>query len=160
MFIDDIKSLSKENQVVVLFDMDGVLAEYKVGEKEQIKSNEPNLFLKARPLFKNLKIAKKISKMKNVKVGIQSNCHFKEQKQDKKTWLKKYAPFVSEEDINIIAFKDEEYDLSNKYALKAKYIKEKYQGGEIVVLVEDDHRNIKEALNLGIKAYHVSSMID
>lgn len=160
MIINDIKKLAKENKVIVLFDMDGVLAEYGVGEKERIASNEPNLFLNARPLFENIKKAKRISKIKNVTVGIQSNCQYKEQKQDKKTWLQKYVPFVSKEDINIIAYKDEEYDLSNKQALKVNYIKEKYQNGEIVILIDDDHRIIKETLKQGVKVYHVSSLID
>ena len=123
MIINDIKKLAKENKVVVLFDMDGVLAEYGVGEKERIASNEPNLFLNARPLFENIKKVKKISKIKNVIVGIQSNCQYKEQKQDKKAWLQKYVPFVSKEDINIIALKEIEYEKETKYSLKAKYIK-------------------------------------
>ena len=160
MIINDIKKLAKENKVIVLFDMDGVLAEYGVGEKERIASNEPNLFLKARPLFENIKKAKKISKIKNVIVGIQSNCQYKEQKQDKKVWIQKYVPFVSKEDINIIALKEIEYEKETKYSLKAKYIKNKYVNGEVVILIDDDHHIIKETLKQGIKVYHVSSLID
>lgn len=160
MIINDIKQLARDNKVVVLFDMDGVFAEYGVGLKEKILSNEQGLFLKSRPLLDNIKKAKKISKIKNVKVGIQSNCHYKEQKEDKKAWLEKYVPFVSKDDINIIALKEIEFEKEAKYSLKAKYIKDKYINGEVVVLIDDDHRIIKEALKLGIKVYHVSSLID
>ena len=93
-----IPSFIKENnnKKLVLFDMDGVVAEYVDGENTKIANEEPNIYLNKRPIHSLIHTAKKLNKMKNVSVGILSSCNYHSQMIEKIEWLKKYMPFLQE----------------------------------------------------------------
>ncbi len=163
MIIDEIKELAKLHRVMVFFDMDGTCAEYASTDKPRILSNEPKFYFEKRPLKSVLKVMKQIFKIKNVTVGILTNCHFKEQKLDKIAWLKKYAPYIEENFIQVNVFNEINFEDKDKYTLKAMYLKNLMDrdGDTEYYLFEDDHRIMKTCKNVLPKLHveHVSRLI-
>lgn len=163
MLIDLINLQSKTNKVYVFFDMDGVMAEYKSGERKDLLSNAPNFFINKRPINTVISQIKKLGANKNIEICIMSACYFKQQRQDKITWLKKNAPFIKQENIHIVVYEEEVYNQENKYQLKAKKIESLMNNkNAIIYLIEDDQRIIKETIkyNQNIRAEHVSTILN
>lgn len=163
MLINEIKEIAKENSVYVFFDMDGVLVEFDTREYEQVKNGEADVFLNKRPIISTKKFAKKLSKIKNVIVGIMSNCYAKVQREDKKVWLKKYMPFIKEENINIISYDEVKFKKEEKDLLKGNYLTNKYKNNTAKIFLIDDNINIIKATNKNFKnisCHHVSMIIN
>lgn len=160
--VKDIKDLAKTEKVLCLFDMDGTCVAYGTGEKAQILANEKDFFKFKRPLKTVLKKMKILSKTKNVRVGILSNCYFEEQRQDKIFWLKNNAPFIKPENITIVVLNNETYEIGKKYYIKAKYIQQIAKPDEKVYFFEDSHDIIKATLKVlpDIHVCHISEIID
>lgn len=162
MLEDKIIKLTKNDKVIVFFDMDGVCAEYGADEGHLIKENYPGFYFTKRPIKSVLAIMKRISEIRNVQVRILSNCYFPEQKQDKINWLAKYAPFIKTENITIITLNEEEYTSETKDFIKGNYIKKITAGSNAhLFLIEDDHGIIKATKKLlpNVQANHVSTLI-
>lgn len=160
--IKEIKDTAKFKPVLCLFDMDGTCVEYGSGEKAQIMANKKDFFKFKRPLKSILKKMKNLSKTKNIRVGILSNCYFEEQRQDKIFWLKNNAPFICQKDICIVVLNNETYTTDTKDFIKAKYIKQMAKQNEKVFFFEDSHNIIKATSKAlpDVKVCHVSELID
>lgn len=162
MLIDKIKAQAKEKNVAIFFDMDGCIVEYGSGERQLILDNAPHFYFNKRPIKTTLRVMKKLSKIKNVTVGICSNCYYSEQKSDKIAWLKIHTPFLKDENIIVITLKDETYTKETKDFIKGKYISNAMSGKDAIVhLMEDDHGIIKSTLKMypDIQAHHISELL-
>lgn len=159
--IKEIKTRAKSQKVKVYFDMDGTLAEYDVEDKEKILSNQAGLYLTKRPLKSIINVADKLAKIDNIEICIASNCHFKEQKEEKLLWLEKYTPFIKKENINIIVFNDMIFSKEEKDFLKANLIISNLKQNEFAYLIEDDHKIIRATNKFSnIKACHMSMFVN
>lgn len=154
------KFISKTEKQLVLFDMDGVVAVYTYGENPLIVDEVEGIYLNKRPMKNVIKVAKKLSKFKNITVGILSSCDHDSQVIEKKEWLKKYMPFIKEEFIWIVVWDHENYTLQTRCYAKVKVI-QKIQGYDQIFLIEDTHANINATneFNPSI-AHHISELID
>ena len=154
------KFINKKDKQLVLFDMDGVLAEYIAGEEIDIINEVPNAYLKKRPIKSIVKVAKKLFHMQNVTVGILSSCDHPSQVIEKKEWLKKYLPFINENMIFIVVWNNENYTMETRCFAKLNVI-EKIKDYDKIYLIEDTHANIL-AVNKEIPncAHHLSELID
>ena len=85
-FYNLINKLSKEENIIIYVDMDGVIASYDFGK--------PLDFANKRPLITNIKTLEKVSHLKNVELHILSVCRKKREINDKNDWLDKYAKFL------------------------------------------------------------------
>ena len=152
--------INNNEKQLVLFDMDGVLAEFIAGEDVFIENETPNIYLNKRPIKTVVKVAKKLSKMKNITVGILSSCSHQSQVLEKKKWLQKYLPFVQDGNIFIVVWANEKFTMANRRKAKLKKI-QTMSGYDKIFLIEDKHDNISET-NKVIKncAHHVSELID
>ena len=159
MFIDNIKKESKTNKVKVFFDMDGVLAEYRIIKEEVF--DIPGFYTNLRPLKESLKFMKRVFKIKNVEACILSCCRTIQHKKDKLIWLKKYAPYLKPENIHIICYEEITFDKKEKHKLKEKFLlKMKEKEDFIAYHIDDDVRIIKaEKSTIGINIVHLSSII-
>jgi len=148
---------TSENSLV-LFDMDGVCAEYIAGEGKRIVDDEKNIYLNKRPIKTIIKVAKQLSKQKNITVGILSSCEYENQKEEKIKWLGKYMPFLKKENIHIIVWESDDKDYRVKE--KGKQILS-IKNFSKVYLIDDKH-SIISATNLLIPgcAHHLSEFID
>ncbi len=159
--IKEIKTRAKSQKVKVYFDMDGTLAEYDAEDKEKILSNQAGLYLTKRPLKSIINVADKLAKIDNIEICIASNCHFKEQKEEKLLWLEKYTPFIKKENINIIVFNDMIFSKEEKDFLKANLIISNLKQNEFAYLIEDDHKIIRATNKFSnIKACHMSMFVN
>lgn len=159
--IKEIKTKAKSQKVKVYFDMDGTLAEYDAEDKEKILSNQAGVYLTKRPLKSIINVADKLAKIDNIEICIASNCHFKEQKEEKLLWLEKHAPFIKKENINIIVFDDMIFSKEEKDFFKANLIMSKLKQNEFSYLIEDDHKIIRATNKFSnIKACHMSMFVN
>ena len=159
--IKEIKTRAKSQKVKVYFDMDGTLAEYDAEDKEKILSNQAGVYLTKHPLKSIINVADKLAKIDNIEICIASNCHFKEQKEEKLLWLEKYTPFIKKENINIIVFNDMIFSKEEKDFLKANLIISKLKQNEFAYLIEDDHKIIRATNKFSnIKACHMSMFVN
>ena len=159
--IKEIKTKVKSQKVKVYFDMDGTLAEYDAEDKEKILSNQEGVYLTKRPLKSIIYVADKLARIDNIEICIASNCHFKEQKEEKLLWLEKHAPFIKKENINIIVFDDMIFSKEEKDFLKANLIISKLKQNEFAYLIEDDHKIIRATNKFSnIKACHMSMSVN
>lgn len=151
-FYNLIKEMAEKRELMIFFDMDGVLAEYGIGKN-------PFDFLNKRPLKQNIKTIEEITQIDNVEVHVLSVCRENSQIEEKNIWLDKNAPFFKKENRNIISRESKNGMLSKDIKLEfLKNIKTDKQ----VVLVDDDNgvlHTIKENLD-NIIVMQDSELID
>jgi hypothetical protein len=151
--------IDNHSKQLVLFDMDGVLAEYVAGEEKAICNEIDGVYFNKRPLKTIIELAEQMAKQENVTVGILSSCEFKSQEKEKLDWLQQYAPFVDKTNIYIIVWSEEDYTRETRKYAKLEVI-EKIKGYDKIFLIEDKHDIIKTANSklLGV-AHHISELI-
>lgn len=154
------KFINDYEKQLVLFDMDGVLAEYVAGEEINIINEVPNTYLNKRPIKSIIQVAEKLSKMKNVEVGILSSCEYTNQVSEKKQWLKKYLPFLQHNKIFILVWENQRYTNETRCYAKLSVIKD-IKGYDKIYVIEDRHDNIS-AINAIVSgcAHHISELLD
>ena len=162
--LEEIKRIMAEKHVEdvkIFVDMDGVIADYRFGEGENIKSNKVGTYLNKRPINTSINNLKQISKINNIDLGIISSCLFEEQSQEKNEWLDKYVPFIiKEKRIYTIA-----NDFESRKQLKVDKIKEYMEINKhtLVILIDDTHDILflaKKQLGELFVPIHVITLID
>lgn len=136
----------KNDKLVFYFDMDGVLAEYDIGNFD---------YNTIRPLNSIIDIVKDLSKEYEVK--ILSICKTNKIVDEKIEWINKYMPFF---DINnaILISKEENEGESSK--LKLDYLVNNISNDKINIMIDDDNNIIKELKKIeGLKVFQISSLI-
>ncbi|MBR1377421.1 MAG: hypothetical protein IJ565_06405 [Bacilli bacterium] len=140
-----------DKKINIYVDMDGVLAEYDIGNFD---------YGTIRPLYSNIKRIEELVKKDNINLELLSICKNNKVVEEKKIWLKKYMPFFDVNKANLIS--KEEYEGIPSRELKSNYLKENTDKEEINILVDDDPDIIKCVVknNDDVKVFHVSSWID
>ena len=128
MFIYDELKKYKDKKIKLYSDMDGVLADYDVGNF--------GAFDKKRPLTTNIKVLEDLSKEFDIEYHILSICHGAHQIDEKSSWLDKYAPLFKKENRNIIA-KDLIEDKDSTH-IKKVFMNNLKKDDSVIVLVDDD----------------------
>ncbi len=122
------------NKKIKLFvDMDGVIADYHFDEARE--------YDKKRPLYNNIKKLEMISKLSNIELYIFSATRYNEGTNEKHWWLDTYAPFFKRE--NRIILSREANNMEKSSMLKAEYLKKYKRDGSILMVIDDDPRNLK-----------------
>lgn len=127
-FIDLIKKISIEEEVILFVDMDGVIASYDVGRPYDFKNK--------RPLKNNINIFREIAKLDRVSLHILSVCRENYQIEEKNEWLDFNAPFFEKENRVILSKEDSIYKISSE--LKLNYLKN-YKTDKKIVFIDDDN---------------------
>lgn len=118
--------------------MDGVIADYVY--------NEARSYDKKRPLYNNIKKLEIISKLPNVTLFIFSATRYNEGTNEKNYWLDTFAPFFKKE--NRIIISREANNMEKSAILKAEYLKKYKRDDSIIMVIDDDPRNLKEIKKL------------
>ena len=162
-FYNEVKEIcEKYNKVALFIDMDGTIAEYKVYEDNYITTETKGVFLKAAPLNSIIEKFRTLSEIENLDLYILSLSRSKIIIEEKKKWLKKYAPFIKDENYIILCREKGEYNSENKEVVKSEKMKEKLNNYDFVILVDDEHkilRRAKKELKDRGAVFHPSSVI-
>lgn len=160
-FYNRISKICKGHKKVALFvDMDGTIVEYSVFPDGFVTTETKEVFLNAEPLEVVLNNLKKVSEIENLDVYILSLARSFIIVEEKKQWLKKYAPFIKEENYILLNKENGDYNAENREFIKSIKMKEKLDKYDYVMLLDDDHKILRRALNeIGEngEVFHVSS---
>ena len=132
-FEEQIKNLG-EGKIRIYVDMDGVIADYNVGDAKN--------YHKKRPLVSNLKNLENVSKYENVEMHILSVARLNVGVEEKNRWLDEVAPFFKKENRTIIP--REENGFMAAKDLKLLFMKNLERDGSKIVVIDDDPQILHE----------------
>lgn len=138
MYIKDYLEQFKDKRIKLFVDMDGVIADYIFGGAKD--------YDKKRPLYDSIRKMETISKMPNVEVYIFSATRYNEGFEQKNWWLDTYAPFFRKE--NRIILSREAHGMTSSSTLKANYLKNYKRDDSVLIVIDDDPKNLKEIQDL------------
>lgn len=162
-FCEKIENICKRYKKVALFvDMDGTITEYKVYQSGFITNDTKELFLNAEPVNIIIDNLKAVNNIENLDIYILSLSKSKIINEEKKVWLKKYVPFIEEKNYIILVKENGDYNQENRTIVKAQKMKNKLDEYDYVMLLDDEHKILKETqkeLQDKGEVFHVSSAI-
>lgn len=162
-FVNEIKEICKKNKKVDMYiDMDGTIAEYHLYNPEEISRKMEEEYLKNEPLKNVIDVLEEISKINNIEMYILSLSKTKKITEKKKIWLKKYVPFIKEENWIILTKKIGEYSNENRNEIKGKNIELRQKDYDKSIMLDDEQvvlREAKKILNDKIEVFHISSAL-
>lgn len=133
MYLKEYLENYKDKKIKLFVDMDGVIADYIFDSAKD--------YDKKRPLYDNIKKLKIISKMPNIELYILSATRKTEGFAQKQGWLDKYAPFFKHD--NRIILSREANNMEQSAILKAKYLENYKRDDSIIIVIDDDPKNLK-----------------
>lgn len=131
-FIEGINS----ERLKIFVDMDGVIADYIVGEARN--------YDKKRPLLTTIKQLEEISNKENIELYILSISRSDVGVEEKNKWLDIYAPFFKKE--NRIIISRESNNMEKSYKLKCDFMKSVKREENCTIIVIDDDCDIVHKL--------------
>lgn len=162
-FVNEIKEICKKNKKVDMYiDMDGTIAEYHLYNPEEISRKMEEEYLKNEPLKNVIDVLEEISKINNIEMYILSLSKTKKITENKKIWLKKYVPFIKEENWIILTKEIGEYSNENRNEIKGKNIELRQKDYDKSIMLDDEQvvlREAKKILNDKIEVFHISSAL-
>ena len=162
-FVNEIKEICKKNKKVAMYiDMDGTIAEYHLYNPEEISRKIAEEYLKNEPLKNVIDVLEEISKINNIEMYILSLSKTKKITEKKKIWLKKYVPFIKEENWIILTKEIGEYSNENRNEIKGKNIELRQKDYDKSIMLDDEQvvlREAKKILNDKIEVFHISSAL-
>ncbi len=162
-FIDKVKEIKKENEKIAIFvDMDGTIAEYPVYQEENVAKAMEEEYSKIEPVNYIINILKELSKIENIDLYILTLSKTIQISEEKIKWLKKYVNFIQEKNWIIITKELGEYNKENRDFIKALKMQEELPIYDFEILLDDDHKVLKETQKLlgnKVKVFHISSAI-
>lgn len=162
-FVNEIKEICKKNKKVDMYiDMDGTIAEYHLYNPEEISRKMEEEYLKNEPLKNVIDVLEEISKINNIEMYILSLSKTKKITEKKKIWLKKYVPFIKEENWIILTKEIGEYSNENRNEIKGKNIELRQKDYDKSIMLDDEQvvlREAKKILNDKIEVFHIFSAL-
>lgn len=162
-FVNEIKEICKKNKKVDMYiDVDGTIAEYHLYNPEEISRKMEEEYLKNEPLKNVIDVLEEISKINNIEMYILSLSKTKKITEKKKIWLKKYVPFIKEENWIILTKEIGEYSNENRNEIKGKNIELRQKDYDKSIMLDDEQvvlREAKKILNDKIEVFHISSAL-
>lgn len=162
-FVNEIKEICRKNKKVAMYiDMDGTIAEYHLYNPEEISRKMEEEYLKNEPLKNVIDVLEEISKINNIEMYILSLSKTKKITEKKKIWLKKYVPFIKEENWIILTKEIGEYSNENRNEIKGKNIELRQKDYDKSIMLDDEQavlRVAKKMLDNKVEVFHVSSAL-
>ena len=162
-FLERVKEIKKKNGKIAIFvDMDGTIAEYPVYQEENVAKAMEEEYSKIEPVNYIINILKELSKIENIDLYILTLSKTIQISEEKIKWLKKYVNFIQEKNWIIITKELGEYNKENRNIVKALKMQEKLPKYDFEILLDDDHKVLKETQKLlgnKVKVFHISSAI-
>ena len=148
-FLEKINKICRENKKVAMFiDMDGTITVYDIYPEEIVKQKMQDEYSKAEPAQYIIDILKEINEIPNIDIYILS--------------LSKTLKITEEKNWIIITRELNEYSSENRDIIKAQKIKELKEQYDYSILLDDDHKLLKDAqkmLDTKFSPFHISSTL-
>ena len=162
-FFEKIKKIASENKKVAMFvDMDGTITVYDVYPESDVNKNMADNYQMLEPVNYVIDILRKINEIPNVDVYILTLSRDRSITEEKKIWLNKYVNFIDEDKWIIVTKELGEYNKENRDTIKAEKMKEKLNKYNYEILLDDDHKILKETqkiLGNNASVFHISAAI-
>ena len=144
---------NSDKKISIFCDLDGVLAEYDIGNFD---------YDTIRPLYSNIKRIDDLIKKDNISVKVLTVCKTNKIVEEKKAWIKKHMSFFDIDNVVFLSKEKEEYKGIESFELKSNYLKNNIDKDSVNILVDDDNSIIKyiRKNNDDIIVFQVSSWID
>lgn len=143
----------KNDKINLIVDMDGVIAEYDIGNFD---------YNTIRPLKSNIKRIEELLKEDNISITILTICKNDKIINEKIKWFKKHMPFFDLENVVFISKEKDEYIGLSSKELKCNFLNNSIKDDTINIVIDDDNEIIKYLIknNLNIIVFQISSWID
>lgn len=138
MYLKEYLKQFGDKKIKLFVDMDGVIVDYIFGSAQD--------YDKKRPLYDNIDKLEIISHIPNVELFIFSATRYSSGFAQKHYWLDTYAPFFKKE--NRIIISREENNMRDSSTLKAEYLANYKRDGSVLILIDDDPKNLKDVRKL------------
>lgn len=162
-FLERVKEIKKKNGKIAIFvDMDGTIAEFPVYQEENVAKAMEEEYSKIEPINYIIDILKELGKIEDIDLYILTLSKTIKITKEKIKWLKKYVNFIQEKNWIIITKELGEYNIENRNIVKALKMQEKLPKYDFEILLDDDHKVLKETQKLlgnKVKVFHISSAI-
>ena len=162
-FLERVKEIKKKNGKIAIFvDMDGTIAEFPVYQEENVAKAMEEEYSKIEPVNYIINILKELGKIEDIDLYILTLSKTIKITKEKIKWLKKYVNFIQEKNWIIITKELGEYNKENRNIVKALKMQEKLPIYDFEILLDDDHKVLKETQKLlgnKVKVFHISSAI-
>ena len=145
---------SKYKKVAIFIDMDGTINEYTVYSDNEILKRMGDNYKNAEPIQEVIESLREISKIPNIDLYILSLSKSDKISNEKDIWLEKYTNFIPKE--------NGDYDNENRDQIKPLKMQEKLNKYEHVILLDDDHRILRQSkimLENKVDVFHVTSAL-
>lgn len=142
-----------KNEIIDIYvDMDGVIAEYDIGNFD---------YNTIRPLKSNIKRIKELMD-RDINIKILTICKNNKIVDEKIDWIKKHMPFFDIDNVIFISKEDEKYSGLSSKELKSEFLKSSVNYDNVNIVVDDDNEIVKYLVknNKNIIVFQVSSWID
>ena len=130
----------------------------KISYKEKMEEE----YQKAEPIECIIETLKEINDIPNIDLYILTLAKSLKILKEKQEWLRKYVSFIKEENWIIINKENKEYSKENRDIVKAEKMKEKNDKYDKLILLDDDHKILKETqkfLKEKVNVFHISSIL-
>lgn len=137
MHLKELLAKYQDKKCIMFVDMDGVIADYDVGDADH--------FLDKRPLLTSIQKLKEISTFPNIELHILSVCRKDKNIEEKEKWLDRYAPFFTPEHRHILS--KETYS-KHTIELKKEFVSSFIKRDEVIIIIDDDPLLLREYQNM------------
>ena len=162
-FINKIKGICEKNKRVAMFvDMDGTINEYEVYSEKTLSQQMEDRYMDTAPVQPIIDALKEINDFPNIDLYILSLSRTNKLTEKKKLWLEKYIDFIPKTNWVILTKENGEYNKENRDTIKAEKMKEKLNKYNYEILLDDDHKILKETqkiLGNNASVFHISAAI-
>lgn len=162
-FLGKIEQICENNNKVAMFiDMDGTINEYTVYSDDKILKQMGDNYCKAEPIVEVIDVLKNISKIPNIDLYILTLSKSNKISYEKDLWLAKYVGFIPKENWIILTKENGDYDSENRDQIKPLKMQEKLKEYNHVILLDDDHRILRQSnilLKDKVDVFHVTSAL-
>ena len=153
---------SKYKKVAIFIDMDGTINEYTVYSDNEILKRMGDNYKNAEPIQEVIESLREISKIPNIDLYILSLSKSNKISNEKDIWLEKYTNFIPKENWIILTKENGDYNNENRDQIKPLKMQEKLNKYEHVILLDDDHRILRQSkimLENKVDVFHVTSAL-
>lgn len=162
-FLEKINIICKEYDKVAMFiDMDGTINEYTIYPDDKILKQMGDNYCKAKPIVEVIDVLKEISKIQNIDLYILTLSKSNKISYEKDLWLTKYVEFIPRKNWIVLTKENGDYDSENRDQIKPLKMQEKLEKYNHVILLDDDHRILRESnilLKDKVDVFHVTSAL-